>query len=219
VKGDFLLLFGFLRFLVWKLEPERHDEPSPGDRWDLARDVPLVFEHRRMGRRREDNVRVIAVIKLCSDSVRKLGDERLVIRSPARTLNLGKVVAKKHEVTASAGPMPGDLGECRLAGDELVNALPLVRLAVEVDDVEVAGRANADVVATLRPEVLLDVAFRGVVVPPGGDGRLFAGIGSFRPGAVYRINVELEFVPIVPERLGHAKLVNCIRDAHSCEVC
>ena len=40
-----------------KLEPERRDDPCPGDGRDLARDVPLVFEHRRMGRRGENNVR------------------------------------------------------------------------------------------------------------------------------------------------------------------
>ena len=155
---------------------------------------------------------MIAVIKLRSDSVRKLGDNRLVIRSPARTLNLGEVVAKEHEVTASAGPMPGDAGEIRTARQELVNALPLVGLAVEVEDNQSPGRANADVVATLRPEVLLDVTLLGVVVPPCLDGRLFAGIGFFRPGAVYRINVEIEFVAIEPERLGHRELVKRYRD-------
>ena len=112
-----------------------------------------------------------------------------MIRSPARTLNLGEVVAKEHEVTASAGPMPGDAGEIRTARQELVNALPLVGLAVEVEDNQSPGRANADVVATLRPEEFRDVALRGVVVPPGGDGRLFAGIGFVGPRAVYRINV------------------------------
>jgi hypothetical protein len=156
---------------------------------------------------------MVVVVELGADRLRDLGKECLVVWLVAPRLpNWRNVLAVENKMASAAGPMPGDFSECRLAGDELVNALPLVRLAVEVDDIKLARRANADVVATLRLEELRDVALLGVVVPPCLDGRLFAGIGFFRPGAVYRINVELEFVAIEPERLGHRELVKRYRD-------
>ena len=178
-NGD-LRAFLFL-LLARKLEPENVDDLLPRQGRDLARDLPDVFEPRRMGRPRKDDIGMVAVVKLGADLVRDRGKESLVVWLVApRPPDWWNVLAKENEMASAAGPMPGDLGECRLAGDELVNALPLVRLAVEVDDIKLARRANADVVATLRLEELRDVALLGVVVPPCLDGRLFAGIGFCR---------------------------------------
>ena len=78
--------------------------------------------------------------------------------------------------------MPGNRREFFMLRDELVNALPLIGLGIEVDDVKMLRRANSDVVATLRLEELGDAALLGVVVPPCLNGRLFAGIGFFDQG-------------------------------------
>ena len=76
---------------------------------------------------------MVVVVELGADRLRDLGKECLVVWLVAPRLpNWRNVLAVENKMASAAGPMPGDFSECRLAGDELVNALPLVRLAVEV---------------------------------------------------------------------------------------
>ena len=130
VKGNLMLLFRLLFFSPGSLNPKvstTHFHETVG--------ISPMTSHSYLNRPTtcvdggKDNVLMVVVVELGADVVRDRGKESLVVWLVApRPPDWWNVLAKENEMASAAGPMPGDLGECRLAGDELVNALPLVVL-------------------------------------------------------------------------------------------